>query len=200
VAPTPVAGETLYVRRQRDVAAVRGAKTDAWAELLRQPDGMATWLEEVMGLPLGQFVRRNPHLAEDVRSRMLEGITRIRAAPPLTPVEYWAVSERFQGIERAGLVVVNVRVPAERNAAEQLLVDLAAAKGRRAVQRYRWFARQSLAEYGGGGESRRSSRRRAKKGCCPGAPNNTLARAATWDAGMNSCEAALLAAIRGFGM
>jgi hypothetical protein len=41
------------------------------------------------------------------------------------PGTRWAVSERFQGIQVAGLVVVNVRDAAERPAAEQLLVDLA---------------------------------------------------------------------------
>jgi hypothetical protein len=78
-----------------------------------------------MGLPLGDFVRKNPRLAEDVRSRMLAGIAQVRSGPPPRPVEHWAVSERFQGIQRAGLVVVNVYDPAERSAAEQLLVDLA---------------------------------------------------------------------------
>ena len=42
VAPAPLVGETLYVRRQRDVAAAERAKAEAWEELLRQPDGMAT--------------------------------------------------------------------------------------------------------------------------------------------------------------
>jgi hypothetical protein len=88
-------------------------------------DGMVTWMEDVMGLPLADFVRSNPHLADEVRSRMLEGIAQVCGAPPPRPVDHWAVSERFQGIERAGLVVVNVRDPAERPAAEQLLVDLA---------------------------------------------------------------------------
>ena len=78
-----------------------------------------------MGLPLGDFVRKNPRLAEDVRSRMLAGIAQVRRGPPPGPVECWAVSERFQGIQVAGLVVVNVRDPAERPAAEHLLVDLA---------------------------------------------------------------------------
>jgi len=125
VAPAPLAGETLYVRRQQDVAASRRARADAWEELLRRPDGMSTWMEEVMGPPVGDFVRKNPRLAEDARSRMLAGIAQVRSGPPPRPVEHWAVSERFQGIQRAGLVVVNVRDPAERPAAEQLLVDLA---------------------------------------------------------------------------
>jgi hypothetical protein len=126
---TRVAGETLYVRRQRDIAAVQRAKAELWEELLRQPDGMAIWMEDVMGLPLGDFLRlrlrSNPRLTEDVRSRMLEGIAPVRAAPPPRPLDYWALCERFQGIECAGLVVVNVGDPAERPAADQLLVDLA---------------------------------------------------------------------------
>jgi len=139
VAPASVAGETLYVRRRRDVEVLQRAKAEAWAELLRRPDGMATWMEDVMRLPVGDFARRNPRLTEDVRSRMLEG-SQVRASPPPRPVDYWAVSERFQGIERAGLVVVNLRDPAERPAAERLLVDMArlrkdaACQGRHAVQ------------------------------------------------------------------
>jgi hypothetical protein len=82
-------------------------------------------MEEVMGLPVGDFVRKNPRLAEGARSRMLAGIAQVRNGPPPRPVEHWAVSDRFQGIQCAGLVVVNVRDAAERQAAEQLLVDLA---------------------------------------------------------------------------
>jgi hypothetical protein len=125
VAPAPLAGETLYVRRLQDVAASQRARADAWEELLRRPDDMSTWMEDVMGLPVGDFVRKNPGLAEDVRSRMLAGIAQVRSGPAPRTVECWAVSERFQGIQDAGLVVVNVRDPSERPAAEQLLVDLA---------------------------------------------------------------------------
>jgi hypothetical protein len=77
------------------------------------------------GLPVGDFVRKNPRLAEDVRSKMLAGIVQVRSAPPPGPVEHWAVSERFEGIQAAGLVIVNIRDSAERPAAEQLLMDLA---------------------------------------------------------------------------
>jgi len=125
VAPAPLAGETLYVRRQQDVAASQRARAEAWEELLRRPDGMSTWMEEVMGPAVGDFVRKNPDVAEAARSVMLAGIAQVRSGPPPRPVEQWAVSERFQGIQRAGLVVVNVRDPAERQAAEQLRVDLA---------------------------------------------------------------------------
>ena len=77
-----------------------------------------------MGLPVGDVVRKTPRLAEDARSSMLAGIVQVRSGPLPSPVECWAVSERFQGIQRAGLVVVNVRDAAERPAVEWLIVDL----------------------------------------------------------------------------
>jgi hypothetical protein len=124
VAPVPHAGETLFVRRERDVAASQRAKVDAWERMLSQPDGMATWMEEALGIPVGEFLRKNPSLGEDVRTKMLAGITAARKAPPPKPVEHWAVSDRFTGIERAGLVVANIRDQAERVLAEQLVADV----------------------------------------------------------------------------
>ncbi len=50
VAPVPNARETLFVRRQEDVAAAQRARMDAWERTLSQPDGMAAWMEEVMGV------------------------------------------------------------------------------------------------------------------------------------------------------
>jgi hypothetical protein len=44
---------------------------------------------------------------------MLAGIESGRNAPPPQPVEHWAVSDRYAGIERAALVVVNIRHEAE---------------------------------------------------------------------------------------
>jgi hypothetical protein len=124
VAPVPDAGETLFVRRQRDVAAAQRARVDAWERLLSQPDGMATWMGEVMGIPVGELLRKKPELGNDVRTKMLAGIAAARKAPPARAVEHWAVSERFQGIERAGLVVVNIRDQSERASAEQLVADV----------------------------------------------------------------------------
>jgi hypothetical protein len=124
VAPVPDAGETLFVRRQRDVAAAQRARVDGWERMLSQPDGMATWMEEVMGIPVGELLRKKPRIGEDVRTKMLAGIAAARTAPPAKAVEHWAVSERFQGIERAGLVVVNIRDQSERASAEQLVADV----------------------------------------------------------------------------
>jgi hypothetical protein len=124
VAPVPDAGETLFVRRQRDVAATQRARVDAWERMLSQPDGMATWMAEVMGIPVGELLRKKPGVGEDVRTKMLAGVAAARMAPPAKAVEHWAVSDRFQGIERAGLVVVNIRDQSERASAEQLVADV----------------------------------------------------------------------------
>jgi hypothetical protein len=50
----------------------------------------------MIGSQAADFVRRDPPLVEDVRTRMLAGIAAIRTSPPLQPVESWAVSERFR--------------------------------------------------------------------------------------------------------
>jgi len=124
VAPVPDAGETLLVRRQRDLAAAQRATVDAWERMLSQPDGMTTWMEEVMGLSVGNLLRKDPALGEEARTKMLASMAAARKAPPAKAVEHWAVSNRFQGIERAGLVVVNIRDQNERASAEQLVADV----------------------------------------------------------------------------
>ena len=89
--------------------------------MLSQPDGMATWMHEVMSIPVGELLRVKAELGEDVRTKMLAGIAGARKAPPLKPMEHRAVSERIKGIERAGLLVVNIRDQSERASAEQLV-------------------------------------------------------------------------------
>ncbi len=124
VAPAPDVDETLFVRYRQDLAAAQRTRVEALERMLSQPDRMATWMQEVMGSAVGELLRKKPELGEDVRTKMLAGITAARTAPPAEAVDHWAVSERFQGIERAGLVVVNIRDQRERASAEQLVADV----------------------------------------------------------------------------
>jgi len=55
---------------------------------------------------------------------VLAGIEAARKATPPDPVEHWAVADRYAGIERAALVVVNVRGERERESAERLVSDV----------------------------------------------------------------------------
>jgi hypothetical protein len=102
VAPPPGAGEALFVRRTRDVAAAERAKADAWERLLREPDGAAMWIAEIVGGPMVEFVRENPQLVEDVRIKMLAGIESVRKASPPSPVEHRGGSLRRHRAGRAG--------------------------------------------------------------------------------------------------
>lgn len=133
VAPAPEAGETLFVRQERDPAAADRARADAWETLLRQPDGVAQWAGAVVGGSVVEYVRRNTALAETVRDHMLAGIARFRGAPPPSPADHWVVAERFRGIEHAGLAVVNVREALQRDAGERLVSDLMRLRQDRAL-------------------------------------------------------------------
>ena len=123
VAPAPRVGETLFVHRPLAPATADRARAGEWERLLQRPDGVARWMEQVVDLPIGEFVRRNPALAEEVRRQLLTGIASFRAAPAPPTGDRWAVAERFAGIENAGLVVVAVHGRGERAPAEQLAAD-----------------------------------------------------------------------------
>ena len=87
--------------------------------VLRRPDGPAELLEQVVGMPIGMFARRHKSILEQTRADLLQAITRLRNAPP--PSERWTVAKGYEGIERAQLVVVNVRDDAERRQAAELI-------------------------------------------------------------------------------
>src|SRR5438552_1048412 len=132
--------------------------------MLSQPDGMATWMHEVMSIPVGELLRVKAELGEDVRTKMLAGIAGARKAPPLKPMEHRAVSERLKAIERAGLLVVNIRDQSERASAEQLVAYVHRHRKDNAVfQRHRRLARLSTSDYRGGGQHRGPARRRSTK-------------------------------------
>lgn len=124
VAPPLPPGQTLLERRWRDRAQEARAGADALEKLLQEPDGFAQYLGNMSGPKLAEFARANPALTEKPRALLLEGIAQVRRAPPLEPTEHWAVAAGCEGIERAQLVVVNVRSAAERERGEQLASDV----------------------------------------------------------------------------
>jgi len=124
IAPALPAGESLFVRRQRDRAKEERGKADAMGRLLRKPGGPAELLEQMVGAPIGDFVRRHKPLLEHTRADLLAAIAQARKAPPPKPTEHWAVAEGYEGIEHAQLVVVNIRNEPERREGEQLVGDL----------------------------------------------------------------------------
>lgn len=122
-APLP-AGGRLFVRRWRDRAKEARGRADAMERLLREPDGVAELLGETVGGLIVEFARKNPKLLEKTRADLLAGIAQARKAPPPKPTRHWSVAEGYAGIERAQLVVVNVRSEDELGRGERLVADL----------------------------------------------------------------------------
>lgn len=133
VAPAPRVGEALFVRRRRDPATADRARADELERLLGEPDGVARWMERIVGLPVGKHVRGNPSLAKGVRAQLLAAVAGARDTPAPRPVERWAVAERFAGIERAGVVVVALHHSGERGRAEQLAAEVRRLRQDRAL-------------------------------------------------------------------
>lgn len=124
VAPPLPRGESLLVRRKRDRAKEERAKADAMERLLREPDGVAELLGQMVGAPLAEFARKSPKLVEHTRARLLAGIAQARRAPPPKPTEHWALAEGYEGIERAQLVVINARDDGKRERSARLVDEV----------------------------------------------------------------------------
>jgi hypothetical protein len=74
---------------------------------------------------MAQLARGNPKISEETRMKMLAGIARARKAPAPKPTEHWAIADDYKGIERAQLVVVNIRSIGESPRGESLVQEVA---------------------------------------------------------------------------
>lgn len=97
---------------------------EAIGRLVRGPDRFAELLREVVGRPIAEFAQMSPAFMEDARAKLVADIAMARKAPPPKPAWQWGISDAYSGIERAQLVVVNVRNDGERRAGEQLVADV----------------------------------------------------------------------------
>ncbi|MHB1500077.1 MAG: hypothetical protein ACYCYK_02720 [Candidatus Dormibacteria bacterium] len=124
VARAPQRGQSLFVRRADDAAAADRRQVGRWVSLLQQPDGMARWVEETLGLPIDAVLSRSPAQMEKMRANMLVNLEQVQAKATSAPRTKWAVREGFRGIEHAGLVIVNVHPAEERRRAEAMVTEL----------------------------------------------------------------------------
>jgi len=125
VVPPLGPGQALLVRKLRDRAEEARGKAAAMERLLREPDGVERFLEQMIGGAAVNLARQRPSLLEAARVSLLAGIDRARTARLPNPTEHWAIAEGYEGIEHAPLVVVNVRGDGQRDRAQWLLADLA---------------------------------------------------------------------------
>ncbi len=123
VAPTPQGRERLFVRRPIPRPS-RRTQTAALERLFTEPAAAAELMGRMVGEPLAAMMRARPELVEAARVELLQKLDQAKESPAAPPAKRWTVSERYAGIERAQLVIVNVRDEDERRRAEDLLSDL----------------------------------------------------------------------------
>lgn len=125
VAPAPSNGRSLLRRVVRDHTASHQSSIAQFAEALESPEALARLLGSGLGEPLVAMALKQPRVLDDLRRSMKSKLADVRRAKPPAPTEHWALEDAYAGIERAQLVLVNVRSDADRRAADAVLEDVA---------------------------------------------------------------------------
>lgn len=123
VAPPPRQGERLFVRRSIPRPG-RGKQSADLERLLEEPAAVAELMGRLIGEPAAAMLRSRPELVEAARAEMVEKLSQDRQSSVPPPTKRWAVSDRYAGIERAQLVIVNVRDHGDSPRADELVSDL----------------------------------------------------------------------------
>ena len=135
VAPPPVAERSLLRRVVRDHATAHQAAIAQLAQSLESPAGLIRLLSSVLGEPLAAMALQRPGMLEDFRGSMETRLSEIRRAPPPPATEHWALDPGYDRVERAQLVVINVRSADERVAAQRFIKDVARLRQDEAIFR-----------------------------------------------------------------
>lgn len=125
IAPIPAAAHSLFRRVRRDHTAAHEASLAQMTRALDDSEALARLLGGALGEALAQMVRARPGMLDDTRRAMRSKLEVLKGAPAPEPTEHWALAEGYEGLERAQLVVANLRDESERPAAAALLEDLA---------------------------------------------------------------------------
>ncbi len=125
IAPIPAPGESLFRRVARDHSAAHEASQGPMTRALDDSEALARLLGGALEGTLAGRVRAQPWMLDETRGVMGSKRAVPKGAPAPEPPEHWALAEGYEGIERAQLVVANIRDESERPAAAALLEDLA---------------------------------------------------------------------------
>jgi hypothetical protein len=124
IAPPLAQGASLLRRVQRDHTAAHLAGLSQWEQSTNSDQGFLHLLSKQIGAPLLTAAQPAPNFLTELRQKAQAEIAKLRAVAPPKPTEHWALSPDYKGIERAQLVVVNLREESERPQAEKLLEEL----------------------------------------------------------------------------
>ena len=122
LAPPPPRGVALLRRVKRGGTGSPQAAFRAYEQALESPGALARLLGAHTSDPLVALALRQSNLLGDFKRFLAD---QRDAARDVAPGEHWAITEGYEGIERAQLVVVNVRKEADRPAADALVEDVA---------------------------------------------------------------------------
>jgi hypothetical protein len=121
----PATGGRLLARRKSDQPSREREAMNALEAMLSQPGGLETMLGRLIGPGLGEFALQQPELVEQERRKALAQLAELRDSPVAKQRMRWAMTETYRGIERAQLVVVNIRDHSEKDKGEALLAEVA---------------------------------------------------------------------------
>jgi hypothetical protein len=121
----PATGGRLLTRRKSDQPSREREAMDALEAVLRQPGGLESILGRLIGPGLGEFALQQPELVEQERGKALAQLAELRSRPVAKHRMRWAVTDAYRGIERAQLVVINIRDHTEKDQGEALLAEVA---------------------------------------------------------------------------
>jgi hypothetical protein len=129
----PVTAGRLLVRRKSDEPSRERAAMDALEAAIRQPGGLEFLLGRLISGRVAEVAMQHPELVEQERRKALTELNELRSKPVPRNRMRWAIADTYRGIERAQLVVVNIRDESERAKGEALLAEVARLRKDQAV-------------------------------------------------------------------
>ena len=124
VTPPVLKGESLLRRVTVDRAAAFERQLDQLRALVSSSDGGAGFVRAMVEAEFGRSLLVADEAMGEVRDSLAAVLERTEKAGPPPPEEKWSLADGYAGIERAQVVVINVRSPAERQRGEEMLPEL----------------------------------------------------------------------------
>ena len=123
LAPPLSAEASLFRRISRDRAAGHASTLAAWDRAMGKPEDLASLLGGLFERAGMETVLSKPKVLDSVWTEVSLNRARARAAPSPSPTDHWALTSGYEGIEKAGLVVVPARGEEDRLRGKALLEE-----------------------------------------------------------------------------
>jgi hypothetical protein len=121
----PAIGGRLLARRKSDQPSRQPEAMDALEAVLSEPGDLEALLARLITPALGEFALQQPALVEQERRKALAQLAELRSRPVAKQQMGWVMADNYRGIERAQLIVVNIRDHTEKDKSEALLAEVA---------------------------------------------------------------------------